>query len=116
MIVRLLLAISFLLSPQFSFAGDGNAFLSGNDLFRRCTEKPAGDDILFCQGYVAGLSDTLEALGAICSQEHVTLGQTIDVVVKSLHEHPESRHLAAASLATNALAGAFACKTPQSKP
>ena len=60
--------------------------------------------------YVMGVTDALSLMGAICTPEHFTARQAIDVVVKYLRAHPEQRPLSAAMQVRGALQEAFPCK------
>ena len=84
------------------------AFVGGNELFKRCSRT--GADLLFCQGYIAGIADTLELTAEICLPQNSDLRQSSDVVTNYLRGHPETRHRAAASEAADALKQAFPCK------
>jgi Rap1a immunity proteins len=73
-----------------------------------------------CLGYVAGISDSLNVNRAendftSCTSPDITTGQTADVVLKYLSEHPKTRHLPAAILVTSAISEAF-CPPPQPLP
>ena len=63
-----------------------------------------------CISYVMGVTDALSLMGAICTPEHSTARQAIDVVVKYLRAHPEQRPLSAAMQVRRALQEAFPCK------
>ena len=63
-----------------------------------------------CISYVMGVTDALSLMGAICTPEHSTARQAIDVVVKYLRAHPEQRPLSAAMQVRGALQEAFPCK------
>lgn len=63
-----------------------------------------------CLGYVLGVADTLGATGNACIPPDTMEDQTRDLVIKYLHDHPESRHLGAASQVGISLMTAFPCK------
>jgi len=63
-----------------------------------------------CISYVMGVTDALSLMGAICTPEHSTARQAIDVVVKYLRAHPEQRPVSAAMQIRGALQEAFPCK------
>ena len=96
-------------------AQEPRAFLTGNDLWSRCSGKSAFD-AGFCMGYLGGIVDAMMGqppgiLGrTACFPEHVTAGQTRDVVMRYLEQHPDARHYSAASIAATALMEAFPCK------
>ncbi|WP_371126541.1 Rap1a/Tai family immunity protein [Bosea sp. (in: a-proteobacteria)] len=86
-----------------------DAFYDGNALHKLCQQNNA-------TGYVIGLSDTYDSMSnmlktkkSICPSTKVTAGQMKDVICLSLAQHPETRHLTAASLAMLALSNAFPC-------
>jgi hypothetical protein len=88
-------------------------FLSGNDLFKKCTSDGTVDGH-FCLGYVMGVADELELLRSVdgkppCIAQGVTIGQVKDVVVAELKASPETRHFNAAFLTTGAVAKAWHC-------
>jgi Rap1a immunity proteins len=96
------------------------ANLSGKDLFENCNGEDA--DRLLCQAYVVGIADALlleKSAGSSFAgwDACIPTGPTgvkserlITVVNKMLVEHPELRHLPAATLVATALSEAFPCK------
>ena len=116
------LAAIFILTATPSFA---DRYISGNDLYPLCSAAPEnvpGDQQAnastqwgFCRGYVAGVADILEnrevaGYRACISAPTVEIGQLADVVTSFLRDHPEERHLTAASNVALALSKAFPCK------
>jgi Rap1a immunity proteins len=99
---RAILASIFCVVSTAAFSG----FDTGNTLYTQCT----GTIQAYCLGYVAGVMDAIANYDLICVPPHVNLEQVQDIVVKYLHEHPESRHYSAASETTLALQQAFPCK------
>lgn len=100
-----------LLVPQSGLAAD--VFLTGNKLYSECTSSDNLDQ-MHCLGYQNGIADVLSGHDRVngfqaCLPGNGTVGQVMDVVVKSLRDHPEDRHLAAAVLVAAALAAAFPC-------
>jgi len=83
------------------------AFWDGNTLYASCITR---GNAASCDGYIAGVADTLEMTRTICIPPRVTSGQLVDVVIKFLKDNPESRHYAGASEATIALGRAFPCQ------
>jgi len=87
------------------------SFQTGNALLRDCTAKNSINQS-FCLGYIEGVVDALETLRSVngaapCTGNGVEGGQVMDVVVKSLREHPEGRNSAAGALVVAAIAKAF---------
>ncbi len=103
----LTLAAVGLFWPTAVLAGAG--FKSGNELYSDCSAPKSSSDYAFCAGYVAGMTDTLQVPSIVCLPEHVTIGQSVDVVMKYLRNNPENRHYAAASVGLAALKQAFPC-------
>ncbi len=69
----------------------------------------------YCLAFAATASDAVNAHTGVfkyraCTPNGVTRGQTRDIVVAYLVNHPEQRHFIASSLAAYALAVAFPCK------
>lgn len=58
--------------------------------------------------FVAGISDATHGLDH-CAPSDVTIGQTLDMVKKTLDSAPELRHLSAASFVVFTLKTAFPC-------
>ena len=107
--LRVLGVAAGLLLASSEISEAAKAFFTGNELYNQCSNyMPA--EALFCQGYVAALSDSLGPEYKVCMPNEVTLGQAMDVVITFLRAHPELRHLTAWSLVQNALAQAFPCK------
>ena len=97
-------------------------FVNGDMLLDWCGSErnEDGPSHPMCLGYVAGISDSLnvnrvENDFTSCTSPDVTTGQTADVVLKYLSEHPGTRHLPAAILVTSAISEAF-CPPPQPLP
>jgi hypothetical protein len=108
---------------MFAVAGPVRAgsFVNGNELLGRCTSE-SGFDSGLCRGYLQGIVDASVALATwefkqddggrrpgTCLPNDVTVGQVVDVWLKYAKEHPEKRHLAAASLTLNAFEDAWPC-------
>lgn len=84
---------------------------NGNELHQMCETEKLGAIY-----YLAGVTDA-ESIRAseeggwrICAPGGATLTQTLDIVCKFLGAHPESRHIAASSLAIAAISSAWPCK------
>lgn len=106
------------------------AEISGNQLLNTCEITEDGICLGFVSGAVAGLNfggirvvmlegidgankaeASLNAAIGICPPDGVDTGQTVDVVIKYLKAHPESRHQPAVRLVRESLAEAFPCPT-----
>jgi Rap1a immunity proteins len=85
-------------------------FLSGNDLYDRCSNSTDAGPYTFCLGFVAGLNDALVMTNDICPTANVTLLQSVDIVRQYLREHPAQRHYTASSAGAMGLMAAFPCK------
>jgi hypothetical protein len=98
----------------------------GNKLFSACegygTQGTLSPDEIrrfaSCEAYVVGVADSLamfkanlSTLGDVkyCPPEGADSHQLTSVAINYLRDHPEKRHLAAASLVANALAKGFPC-------
>lgn len=87
--------------------------LQGNELLRLCSSELTSE-LGFCIGYIEGIRDgvVFEAIGGKAKPiflipDKVTSEQLKDVVVKSLKDHPETRHKPAGMLTIFALREAF---------
>ncbi|MGY5811906.1 Rap1a/Tai family immunity protein [Rhizobium sp. LEGMi198b] len=98
-----------------AFAGPFT-FNNGNQLYRYCLgeDDPAtkSSDRVYCIGYIVGVADAMSAVRAAngakpCIREGISVQQLVDVVIKSLHDHPEKRGDTAASIAGVAIADAY---------
>jgi hypothetical protein len=69
----------------------------------------------FCRGYIAGVADILEnrevaGYRACIPAPTAEISQLAEVVTNFLRDHPDERHLTAASNVAFALSKAFPCK------
>ena len=91
-----------------------STFESGNALFSTCTSTSALD-AQYCLGFVSAVSDTAEVYESVtkrkfyCPPDGLTAGQLRDLSLQYLSNHPEQRHLAAASLVAYSFTYAFPC-------
>jgi len=104
--LRATVLVAGLLWPVSAFAD----FQNGNSLFEKCSATANHFDSTYCLGYVAGMTDAYAYAKSVCPPNGFTLGQSVDVVVKYLRDHPEDRHYTAASEVALALEHAFPCK------
>ena len=90
--------------------GPALAMENGSVLLEDCL-KPAGSSGRgYCLGYVTGVANALLLIaGDACVPERTTRGQMVDVAVRYLQAHPETRHHLAAALVRAALVEAFPC-------
>ena len=89
--------------------------VNGNYLLTDCGTGPTETAALtwqdgYCSGYVSALADVYVETRLICPTPGVTYGQYIDIVIKYLVDHPESRNQEADGLLLLAFQGAFPCK------
>ena len=114
--LRALVAASVLLLPASTstFSQDDKGasvpFWDGNNLYEICTSPKGSPKMSLCLAYVMGASDAFQFARVICPPKELTNGQTVDVVVKLLRDHPETRHSSAPSEVATALMRAFPCK------
>jgi hypothetical protein len=106
-----LMALAVAVNLLWPVSADAQAAVSyletGNMLYADCSTSMGRTA---CISYVMGVTDALSLMGAICTPEHSTARQAIDVVVKYLGAHPEQRPLSAAMQVRGALQEAFPCK------
>jgi hypothetical protein len=102
---RVLLVVAGLFWPVS--ADTQTALETGNMFYADCSTSMGRTE---CISYVMGVTDALSLVGAVCTPEHSTVRQAIDVVVKYLRAHPEQRSLPAATQIRGALQEAFPCK------
>jgi hypothetical protein len=106
--LRALAVAAGLLSPVSADTQAAVSYLeTGNMLYADCSTSMGRTA---CISYVMGVTDALSLIGAICTPEHFTAREAIDVVVKYLGVHPEQRPLSAAMQVRAALQEAFSCK------
>jgi len=108
---------------------EGASYYDGTELRKVCNSSGKSPQMLFCMGYVMGISDAAgvavgdvkprpdgtieEALGVFrwcIPQQHAEPYRLGAIVSKWLAAHPEHLHYAAGSLVAGALADAFPCK------
>ena len=116
--LKVLVLATGLLWPVSVSSQQARFFATGNDLFRFCSAGGATSESL-CNGYVAGVVDTVGVFEAIfgvtkitCVEKNVSNEQVKQIVMQYLTAHPETRHLGAAGLVFAALQPAFPCKEP----
>ena len=83
--------------------------VDGNHLLTYCTAKATTP----CDAYLDGVGDGIEGEGRAkadaCIPVTVTTAQLRDVVVKYLHNNPQTRQMKAGVLVTRAFSAAFPC-------
>jgi hypothetical protein len=94
------------------------AFFDGTKLDEACADKGTAFDVGLCFGYVFGVADA-ESIQFVkgqrmwCWPDELTVDQAMDQSVNAvklyLRDHPEARHLSAASLVAAALKEKFPC-------
>jgi hypothetical protein len=100
-------------APPIEYITPVNALITGDKLYSACQSQNE-EDRGVCFGYVMGVSDALSSPNGLfglyaCLGKGVKVGALRDIVVKFLAEHEVKRHLAAATLLTEALAERFPC-------
>jgi hypothetical protein len=95
---------------------NSSVFESGNELYDLCTSSSAVK-LGACSGYIMGVSDAESVLATetgharlFCEPDSAVVRQDVDIVKRYLENHPELRHLSAASMVVFALQQAFPCK------
>ena len=114
-------AVIALLMNTASFAQERQTdrLVSGNELYRHCSERAASPayttSAAYCVGYVSAVNDTLnswlvlEGRQAFCLPPGSNAGQLADIVRVYLRDNPSTRHFGAATLVMSALLEAFPC-------
>jgi len=93
-----------------SFSADQvNGFENGNDLYTRCISADV-QYVAYCSGYVAAMTDILNAQRGACPPAQMPLKQSVDIVTNYLRDHPETRHYAAWQQGFKAISAAFPCR------
>jgi hypothetical protein len=120
--MRLILPISVLLLFGLAPGSRAQAFTAqelddnGNNLLLWCKTgditSPSANAksatlLGLCDGYILGIADTLQFLELIDRPEEASKQQAVDIVVKYLNDHPETRHKPAHYLVMMALGGAW---------
>jgi Ssp1 endopeptidase immunity protein Rap1a len=86
------------------------ASISANAFYDRCSVPADPTRQLYCLGYVAGTSDALNLVRAVCTPENVRTSETMGIIVNYLRLHPERQDMPATLVAGAALREAFPCK------
>lgn len=91
-------------------------FQNGNDLLSNC--MAAGAAQANCEGYVAGVMDTLVLLdqSLICIPGTATVEQLKTLALDFFKQHPERRHNSASTLLQEAMQQAFPCPSKPPQP
>jgi len=95
-------------------------FESGDSILKECEVSRSSSTYYqsnaFCIGYLSGVVDALSTLNALkgetCGPDDMTLEQLLDVVIKYLHDNPQSRHASAALVTWSAMNQAYGCSLP----
>lgn len=115
------MTLAILLLAAVAQSDKATSFYTGNELYEICvTEKGEprySANANHCRGFVAGINDFHSMVVHVngqkplfCPGDGVLSGQLQDVVAQHLKSNPQTRHYAAAQLATDALTKAFPCK------
>jgi hypothetical protein len=82
----------------------------GNDLFQACQDtNHATFDSGVCMGFIQGVSTVANGV-FYCPPAGATYGQSIDIVVAGLRNHPEERQRESDSLIIKYLRAAWPCE------
>jgi Rap1a immunity proteins len=114
-IMRRALIVAAFLAVASHHAHAGYGYENGNNLLMLCTDGTNLFSQGMCLGYFQGVIDEVITVQAAnnsgpCVPTDVTGRQLVDVVLKYLREHPETRNQSAALLATLATIEAWPCK------
>jgi hypothetical protein len=87
---------------------------TGNVLLNQCGTGPFQDMAAtfnngVCGGYIEASEDIFENAGVVCPPAHVSNEQLVDIVIKHLLNHPETREIGASYIVLAALKDAFPC-------
>ena len=91
-----------------------NGFLTGEELFRRCTDSSPSAG-LFCFGYIAAINDSVKAyehwlnIKEYCAPQTVSLSQLRDTFVDEGRHRPAALRGQAASFVVNAFKRRYPC-------
>jgi hypothetical protein len=96
------------LASFVSVAQAGGNFFDGNKLYKDMTSSNTGDRD-HALGYVVGVHDGIRQLRD-CVPDNAKSGQIRDIVMATLRDHPELRHLPARNIIVVSLNKAFDCK------
>ena len=86
--------------------------MTGNDLYGLCGDGEQGRPGDMCVGYIVGVYQTavfLQATKHLCPGPDVSNEQIVDVVVRSLRDHPEMRDEQATLLILAAIQKTWPC-------
>jgi len=103
-------AVTAMLVARTAAAADITRFESGNTLLANCQSANNSYDRAYCDGYSAGVIDTLSTLKMICPPVGATDQQVSDIIVNYLVAHPEWRHLSAPVLAELVTLAVWPCR------
>lgn len=107
--MKQLLVASLLLSAATAHA----EYMTGNSLLSDL--KGPASDLLFAQGYVAGVFDAGLTI-THCPPAGVKLGQVVDMTRRRLEDIPETRHQSADVLILNMLKATWPCAKKPAAP
>src|ERR1700733_12575609 len=93
------------------FFDSSQSFVTGNVLYGWCTEPVGSFNVGLCEGYIEAVSDVADALKSldVCTPQHVTVQEVVDIVKKYLADNPAKRHFTAYGTVINALSAVFPC-------
>jgi hypothetical protein len=95
-------------------AGDGLGYVTGNDLYARCTDSAPGS-ISYCFAYIAAVHDTMRAyeiwlnMREFCVAPGTSQGDLKTAFISYARVHPIDLNGQAASVVVNALKASYSC-------
>ncbi len=98
-------------------ATDGLGYVTGNDLYARCTDSAPGS-ISYCFAYIAAVHDTMRAyeiwlnMREFCVTPGTSQGDLKTAFTSYARAHPIDLNGQAASVVVNALKASYSCPVP----
>jgi hypothetical protein len=119
MISQLILALAAASAPAPALApsppaADGLGYVTGNDLYARCTDAAPGS-ISYCFAYIAAVHDTMRAyeiwlnMREFCVAPGASQGDLKAAFITYARAHPIDLNGQAASVVVNALKATYRC-------
>jgi hypothetical protein len=100
------------------FLATGTAYAADNDteiFFKACKARSEDKNLKICEWYIVGVLDGFAVSYAssgfhiLCAPEHITTGQTIELIVAWIINHPQDKQYMGAIVIARALKNAFPC-------
>jgi hypothetical protein len=115
----------FLTSVAVLFLATTLVPVSANDteiFFKACNGRSEDKNLKICEWYIVGVLDGFATSRAVaielngfpdfhifCAPKHVTTGQTIELIVAWIKNHPQDKQYTGATVIARALKDAFPC-------